>query len=482
MHSNHYCENSGRSKLEDSAQNAEASMSNKSTKKQPMASIHEISFSNDEIVTQKPFNDLSNQIEKSLHDNQIDRAELMSANILSFQNNSFDLASTKQLNSTAILSTTNIKKTNPIKNTLPFTPIPQQKNTHKQLVDKTLISSYEEADVMFEKENVHNSKTFILKPKNVSTFNSSENFVSATKRSDHSHNKKPQEKKTPQNQFDDNHQTKKNKHLQSRKSLDFKNSGPPQHLKETHKISEVSDENEPIHLINRNKANKTKSILMEKTRPDNANEDSEISDDSDADNSEKNNHKLTNVKSKSEKESNKSFENKNIDDKFIPTEIKVKSKIKDQSELMTSDDSNNDSSKSLGKMEKRKSINKNTTKSNESVVFKSDTSKNLTLKNNKSRQLNIFSKQIEQDFSDSDNESCLNITSKRNKPKTSFQSASKKFITDSDIIEDEDFSQSKEISMKDSKEKKKGKKIFKFIQFYSGSRLFEKFFNLMILL
>ena len=156
MHSNHYCENSGRSKLEDSAQNAEASMSNKSTKKQPMASIHEISFSNDEIVTQKPFNDLSNQIEKSLHDNQIDRAELMSANILSFQNNSFDLASTKQLNSTAILSTTNIKKTNPINKTLPFTPIPQQNNTHEELVDKTLISSYEEADVMFEKETIRN--------------------------------------------------------------------------------------------------------------------------------------------------------------------------------------------------------------------------------------------------------------------------------------------------------------------------------------
>jgi hypothetical protein len=35
--------------------------------------------------------------------------------------------------------------------------------------------------------------------------------VSATKRSVHSHNKKPQEKKTPQNQFDDNHQTKKKK-------------------------------------------------------------------------------------------------------------------------------------------------------------------------------------------------------------------------------------------------------------------------------
>jgi hypothetical protein len=75
---------------------------------------------------------------------------------LSFQNNSFDLASTKQLNSTAILSTTNIKKTNPINKTLPFTPIPQQNNTHEELVDKTLISSYEEADVMFEKETIRN--------------------------------------------------------------------------------------------------------------------------------------------------------------------------------------------------------------------------------------------------------------------------------------------------------------------------------------
>ena len=188
-HSNRNSERFGRSsslmnKSNESVESDEAVLySNRSTRGKKMNLIHETSFSDDEVVTRKPFNDRSNQMEKSRRDNQ-DRTELMTANLMTIENNSFDLAPTKQLNSTAILSATLIKNAKGNKKTLTFTPIPSQKNTHKQLVDKTIAVSYEDADSMFEKETQHAAvKTSMSKPKHSLTVNSSQHFESANKKS-----------------------------------------------------------------------------------------------------------------------------------------------------------------------------------------------------------------------------------------------------------------------------------------------------------